>query len=118
PVDEGKRFTGNGKGGKGGKGEVAAKGKSKGLCRFFNTKERCGNGLNWNFEHARFDPMVEKDRRFICGGKGHKASNCTRPKKPRNDQGSPGASKGNLRDSPPNATGIGTTPTAGARRME
>lgn len=111
-------FKGGGKGGKGGKGEGGAKGKGKGLCRFFNTKEGCGYGQNCNYEHERFDPTVDKDRCFICGGRGRKDLDCTRPKKPRNEEGLLGVTKGNRRDSPPRPTGTGTTPTAGARRME
>ena len=45
------------------------------------------------------------------------ASECTKPKKPRNEQESPG-SKGSWRDSPTKPTLSGTTPNAGAKRME
>ena len=45
------------------------------------------------------------------------ASDCAKPKKPKTEQGSPGTSKGNWRDSPTKST-PGNTPGAGARRLE
>ena len=88
-----KTFKGGEKGGKGEKG--GGKGKGKKPRRFFSTKEGCAHGQkNCMLEHERFDLAVEKDRCILCGAKGHKASECTRPKKPKSEQSSPNGNKG------------------------
>lgn len=111
-----KYLKGSGKG-KGEKGD--GRGKGRRPRRFFNNKEGCSYGRNCLNEHGRFDLNVERDRCIACGAKGHKASDCTRPKefadKPKSEENS--SENGNWRDRAgrPTGTSPSRNPMPGSR---